>query len=327
MSYASTHVLKSHFTLNQKQYENEINYVCQESCNDIEKHKLESKIGPIFYPHSNVQEQLKQDGKVIRGVFYEIGDFGFRKPYDELNANFKKKHLILAGDSNIFGEWCKNNETLDAQLIKFFPDHQIYNWGIRGGGPHNTLAFMQNFNFKNIIPANQGIFSYTFFPQYMYSRVIGSKNYTAWDDGKSPYYQINKNGTLNYKGNFNDRKFYTFLYKLITSNTLLNKLLPEIPRISTEDILLVSAIFTEMKKAYLKYFSHVKFVIIINNSLEKSDENLTDELVNDLKKNQIDVEVIPFNSTLSKNQFEDGHINSIGQAQLANLYSKILHKY
>lgn len=313
--------------INQKPYKIIENIYCEKECNEQDKDSLQKKIGGIYYPNSLVWLRMLDKEKTIREVKYSIGDYGIRKSKSILSKTPKNKHWLLAGDSNVFGEWCNDDETLDASLGKIIPKYSIYNFGKRGGGPHNTLAFMQNFSYEKLISEQEGVFTYTFFPYYMYQRVIGSKNYLAWDKGESPYYTLDDKENLIYKGSFNDRFFFTSFYKFLSSNSFLNKLFEELPRVHEQDTQLVAAIFYEMKKKYLENFPKGKFVVIINNSMAMSENWKTESLVENLKERGIAVEVIAYSEYYNKHRFIDNHINPEGQRLQADAYANLLKKY
>lgn len=314
-------------TINQKPFKIIEKIYCEKECSENEKDALQKKVGGIYYPNSLVWVRMMDNEKLIKDVKYTIGDYGIRKSKTSSLGALKSKHWILAGDSNIFGEWCSDDETLDASLSSIMPKYSIYNFGKRGGGPHNTLAFMQNFEFKKLITEQEGVFTYTFFPYYMYQRVIGSKNYLAWDKGESPYYALDGSDNLIYKGTFNDRFFFTSFYKFLSSNSFLNKLFDELPRVSESDTNLVAAMFYEMKQSYMKKFPKGKFIVIINNSMARSEDWKTEVLVKNLNQRGVKVEVIPYSEHYNKHRFIDNHIDQEGQRLQADAYVQLLEKY
>ncbi len=284
--------------------------------------QLFQTIGNTFPINSHVIHIKKIKDKTIFEAKYTIGDYGLRVFPKNSSAKKDKNHLIIAGDSMVFGEGCQDNETITAHLSKNLPDYEVLNLGHRGGGPHNTLALFENYPIEKLINQKKGIFMYDFFTQYMFERVIGSKNYVAWDRGQSPYYDLNNNGELERYGNFNDRFFTSLIYKFINSWPWLNKLLPILPRINEHHINIITKVFVKMKKAYLSKFPDGKFFVIINNSSVFNPENSIQILKNNLIKSGIEIIELPFIPLLNETyNFKDGHFNGRGQKLQADAIS------
>ena len=144
---------------NEKPYKLEWNIFCEKDCDHNLAHEIEKNIGPTPMPNSIFQGIFKEKNKILKNVFYSIDQYGLRKSSDPYPEVRKTSHLIIAGDSNIFGEWCKDHETLDYDLSKLLQNSSIKNWGRRGGGPHNTLSQMQFFDYKKSIKQKNGIYT------------------------------------------------------------------------------------------------------------------------------------------------------------------------
>jgi hypothetical protein len=186
---------------------------------------------------------------------------------------------------------------------------------------------MERSDYKKIIKEPNGIFTYTFFSYYMFDRVIGTKNYIAWDGGRSPYYKLNEEGKATYVGSFNDRFILTSLFKYIASNSLLNYLIKDLPRVNKKDVVLVAAIFEKMNRIYKRDFPQGKFVVIVNNSVYTPPRWQTALLVDELHRRNVAVEVIEDNNIFHDKVFFDAHINAPGQVLQAQTYLKLLGRY
>ena len=153
---------------------------------------------------------MKKNNKVIRALFCALifssaaesstvissKDYYEKYTYDKFNFRVidqsflnmnAKKHFIVAGDSNVFGDGCRDEDTLAALLSKDLEDFYVYNWGLQGGGPHDSLYLIEFENALKLIKEKEGIMAYNLFP-FLFERAIGSKNYLKWSRRTSPYY-------------------------------------------------------------------------------------------------------------------------------------------
>ncbi|MBC7713480.1 MAG: hypothetical protein H7177_09080 [Rhizobacter sp.] len=293
----------------------------------VEYENLMSAIGYTAPPYSQFNHIKKINDKLVYDVNYNIGMLGFRTIPDNLLNKGAPFHFIIAGDSNTFSEGCSDKDSIAAQLSPLLKNYYVYNLGQRGAGPHNMLALMKNYPFEDLIKEKNGIFLYNFFPTYMFERVIGSKSYSGWDHGRSPYYDLDRNGKLIRNGYFKDRTFTSIFYNFLNSFKWLNKLIPNLPRINDHHIEIVTKIFLEMKKEYLFKFPSGKFYIIINNSYQAATHESLG-LIKNLKKYKLDYIEVPFNPDFEKGYIlKDLHLNKKGQAtQTKFIAQEILKK-
>lgn len=290
-----------------------------ENFKSAEFNLLIQKIGYVYPPFSKVEHIKHAKDQLMFKALYRLGNYGLRSDSPTIRAPF---HLIIAGDSNVFGEGCNENETVTARLSGLIKDHHVYNFGHRGGGPHNTLSLWEHFPVQNLITEKKGLFIYDLFSSHMLERVIGGKNYVAWDNGISPWYELNDKDEPVFKGQFKDKKI-TALYSFLSSSTLMNWLFPVLPRINSDHLHLVSKIFVKMKALYLASFPEGKFIVLLNNSTMK-DEHV-DELRAELEKYKIETINLPFQERkVEPLTFKDMHFNPEGQKWQAELISAAL---
>lgn len=257
---------------------------------------------------------------------YTYNEFNFRvidQTLLNMNAN---KHFIIAGDSNVFGDGCKEEDTLAALLSKDLKDFYVYNWGLQGGGPHDSLYLIEFRNALKLIKEKEGVLVYNFFP-FLFERTIGSKNYLKWSRKSSPYYQLNENESVSYSGTFEDRFFITSFYKFINKYKWLDSLLPKLPQIHRRHIKLVAHIFKKIGGIYKATFPKGKFVVFINNSYDQDPAHLWQNKQLEIYLKELGVNYKVINSVVSfkgKYTFPDGHITPEGQRIQAEFYKKIL---
>jgi hypothetical protein len=287
--------------------------------------ELVNKIGYVYPPFSTVEHTKTMEGKTLFTARYKIEQYGLRLPAETSKESKKNFHLILDGDSNVFGEGCNEEATLTSQLEKKLTNFHLYNFGHRGGAPHNTLSLIENYPFQNLIAEKKGIFIYDFFTTHMIERVIGGKNYIAWDNGLSPWYDFDEiNNTIVYKGQLKE-KTSSKIYARLSKYSLFNWLFPVLPRITQTHIKLVSKIFAKMKKDYLQSFPEGRFIVLINDTVNDEYDiktiQLTRTLHEELEKENIET-IWPGHqkiNSLDAVTFKDGHFNPEGQKWQAGI--------
>jgi len=214
-----------------------------------------------FVQHDNtvITDEMTGEGKLIYSTVYHTGLYGFRKTVTNENA---QTHLLLAGDSNMFGVGVKDDETLASRLSQSLPSKKIVNLGLGGTGPNSFLFFLQNYSLKPVLgKATKGILIFDFH-HHLIDRVIGSKLFLSWFKN-SPRY-ILKNENVIYAGPFEDfwpAKFYIFLNKLPLNNLLF----PNLPRINQSHIHLTAKVIAQIKTEYLRQTkSNNRFIVTFN---------------------------------------------------------------
>jgi len=279
-------------------------------------------IGPVLIPNSTFIHTKKTEKEVIYQVEYKIGPFGNReKPFHNLRA---KKHLIFGGESNTFGDGTKLEDTFPYLLANKYSLFQVYNLGHRGGGPNNTLALFQHFNLKSYIVEEEGYFFFNLFSDIVLERVIGTKNHTCWDKGRSPYYKIDDKKLI-YKGNFSDRFFVNTFYDFICGNMYLNEWIKNLPRVSDIHYQLMAMILKNIELTYLKFWPKGKFVVVVNHAFENSYLPLNKQIIPWLKKYQIKyVEFPSISYVINRTYKYDQHLNKNGHFEEFQLFNKLI---
>lgn len=289
--------------------------------------KLTETIGHVFPPGTLVLHTKKAGNEIIYDTKYTVGDYGLRIIPD-FYLNIKAvDHLIIAGDSNVFSEGTSDQESLSAWLSRDLKNFHLYNFGHRGGGPHNTLSLMENYPFEKMIKESRGVFLYDFFTPHLFERVIGSKNYTAWDHGSGPYYDLNDEGKLIRRGKFSDRTFINPIYEFISRHKWLNDLLPNLPQLNERHIEITVQILLKMKAEYLKKFPEGRFIVLVNNSYSQVTDKTTKFFLEKLAQNAVQIMQIDYQTLLQKELiFKDLHITGKGQKIQAQLIAQKLLK-
>lgn len=281
---------------------------------------LKSKIGWV-YPVNSYIQHIKNgiDGRVGFDTTYSINEFGLRTVE---NSTDRANHLILAGDSNTFGIGVKDEETLSEIMSKKYPQYHTYNFGHGGGGPHNTLALIEKTSWNKLIHETSGRMIYIFYPEWMLSRVIGSKDYLSWDKGRSPWYEVEDDHVV-YKGSFTKR----LLTKALNFIRLIDPYhwVGDLPKINQDHINLITKIFEKMQAEYLLKFPDGKFTVALSYYASESYE-VIDQIAAILKKSGIDTAILhkAQKRVLLKYHLLDMHFNYEGQKMVENELSRAI---
>jgi hypothetical protein len=276
--------------------------------------EIRNIIGPINAINSTVREKKTNKGQVVFDVLYEINNWGLRKL--PAPKNKRKNHLIIAGDSNTFGVGVKDEETIPFLMTNKLPDYHGYNFGIVGSGPHNTLALLEFTPWEKEIEETDGKMIYIFYPAWLISRLIGSKDYIKWANKINPWYDLDEKNNLVYRGNF-DSRFATYVYKIINLVDYYGWV-GNLPKINSGHIKLAAKVFFKMKIEYLKKFPKGKFIVAVSDASNITHE-MVQEVITILKAEGLDVVYIPSEKINDPSfHFLDYHYNQLGQQFMAD---------
>ncbi|MBC7429184.1 MAG: hypothetical protein H7336_11265 [Bacteriovorax sp.] len=281
-----------------------------------------SYIGNHSQPFSQEHQITRADGKIIYEHYYTIGEFGFRQIDPKYYSKNSKFHLITAGDSNTFGEGISEADLLAVQLANKMKDSHPYNFGIRGSGPHNTLALMEFFPWEKLIKEPKGVFIYNYY-EFLIERVIGYRHIIEWSHGNDPYYALNDKGEAVYKGLFSSRPL-TYFFDVLNYYPFISNLFPVLPRPSHRHLELLAKMFFKMQEKYKKKFPQGHFLVAVNYFYGNNNAGKLEELEQELTKNKIPYIVVPPHEYEPRFLYEDGHLNSMGHKIEAELFLKIL---
>jgi hypothetical protein len=264
----------------------------------------------VPFPFITMSDKLADgNNKIIYNIKYHTGNFGLRITTD--TNTLLPEHLLIGGDSNIFGIGVGDSETLPSRLAQKIKTHAIYNIGLTATGPNATLYFLQHFGLNDIIPGYQrsGIFIYDFH-YFLIERVVGSKEFLRWGIFQARYGL--KNNSVEYLGPFN-HYWLSLFYKFLDYLPFNEKLFPNLPRLSKQHFYLTAKILAVIKKEYLKQTnSNNRFIVSINPKYINPENALgLATFVEILKKENIEVIVFNQKEILDLPAFDDGHLNQI----------------
>lgn len=292
------------------------------------RNKLKKDIGFTYYPGTMVRHSKFDKNKKGYDVTYNIGAFGLREINQKLVNPEAPKHFIIAGDSAVFGEGCNDEDTIVAKLAPFERKAHFYNFGVRGGAAHNTMALMDSYPWESLIKEKEGVFVYAFENGWMVQRIIGSLDYSSWDRGQSPYYKL-ENNKLVRQGTFRDRFFVYWFYRLINSSSWARKYIIDLPRLGVDHIQLVAELFKRMKLNYLQHFPKGKFIVSMRSTATQIEPQLFVRLKDILETSGITVISLPERVHVAGEVLipnKDYHPNGVGNQVMAQIYIDALRK-
>lgn len=159
-------------------------------------------------------------GKKLWDLNYGIDEFKRRITPGE-DQKKASKFLLTIGDSFVFGVGVPDHGTKSFFLAKEFPDHRVYNYGIRGGYPGEILQHMQQIRPEEL-KEKEGIALY--FMQYTHiARIAGMmKELGTWSWRKA-HYSMDAEGKIIRKGTYEtERPWLVWFAKLTAKSNILS---------------------------------------------------------------------------------------------------------
>ncbi len=252
-----------------------------------------------------------------------ICDDGFRKP--SVGAHYKGEDIILAGCSYTWGDYLEYKDTFGAVLTKFFPKYKVYNIGMTGASPKETLYILRNYEKyqnKKILPTltkenDVKYFIYTAIPDQKIRIFVNHRFFVP-----TPLFKIQKS-----KSGEKQLKYYESnnpIYKTFAYSVCANKYMP--PKIFDKYIKnLFTLYMQEIKKEVETIYPNAKFVLFIyDNYVFQSNEFDTQAIKN------LGIDVIKLNeiSTIDfsneKYQTFESHPNGKAWQEIVPLLGKEL---
>ena len=111
-------------------------------------------------------------GQVIYNVTYTVDELNRRIiPYEPPAG--AEQFALFSGGSNTFGEGLNDDETIPALLQRAQLTHRVYNYAVRGYGPHQMLRKFETGKLRREIRERTGIAFYQYFDVHI-GRVLGT---------------------------------------------------------------------------------------------------------------------------------------------------------
>jgi hypothetical protein len=130
------------------------------------------------------------DRDTLYKVTYSTDSWGRRVDNVHDTATSGNKHIILLGCSFTFGEGLPYHETIGSDLESALPGYHAYNYGLVGGGPHQSALFFKpgiDIINKTSIKQDSGFALYTYIDDHL-NRVYGGSIYLRYGSSSPDVY-------------------------------------------------------------------------------------------------------------------------------------------
>ena len=222
------------------------------------------KKGIKIFEKKYYKDELVFDAK------YSFDENGLRisPPFVESDV---KGCILFFGCSFTYGQGVNDSETMPYQVgIKSHGKYHIYNFGVKGYGPHQMLSELEHNVVKNIVNSNGSTYAiYQAIPEHI-NRAAG----LAFWDYYGPKYILGKNKEVRYAGNFDDytvfpKKILKYLNEsLIYRNILGNARFFD----DNKDIDLYEGIVIAAKEIFEKQYPGGEFHIMFWDNISSAGE-------------------------------------------------------
>lgn len=257
-------------------------------------------------------------------IQYELDEFGRRE--DPGLDKTRDEYLILLGDSNIYGEGVRAEETIASHLNRMQEKYSVYNYGIPGTAPHQFLKRFERRRIREEIPNRDGALVLL-----LYDFQVARANLKfSWLLSSSPnqvYYWLDEEGELQGGKSFRQtRPFFYYSYQLLAHSQLrqlISHFSPKIVQIdiyNDEELLLFAKLAERIHKLYQEQFHNERFYILYGGKPSKDRID-----IKYLRERGIKV-FLNFESDLiaSEDTLLDFHYNEIGTKKVAKKIWEII---
>jgi hypothetical protein len=173
------------------------------------------------------QRRFLADKKVWDGTYRVLRGPEVRVPmdFDEDASKTSTLHVNLIGGSFTYGVNLNDDETLSGKFYQFLSVGSrlnVNNFGIPGGGPHNSLFLLDRYRnyFSSMTP---GYSYYFFIDDHIPRSVIDIKHIGDLFD--TPFYIKDQLGEISYAGPYSEVKpFYSQLLYILSKSLFLKKI-------------------------------------------------------------------------------------------------------
>lgn len=216
-----------------------------------------------LFPNSLTSEIITSPGGEKKEIFYAINEFGLRGPSPD--PELKSAHLLISGDSYVFGQAVAESETISSYLGKLHPEMRVTNLGWSGGGIHTALRLFDLMNPREYSPEDNGTFIYVFVNFHIYRWLLRPRA-IRWATPTIPIYREN-DGKVSYEGNLHDywpRKLFRLIRHSSFGRVLSDSLMNVGVGYRAEDVNSFFHGVEELRRRYLAVYPKGRFVFLIH---------------------------------------------------------------
>ena len=155
-----------------------------------------------YRPRASATAWVKKryDDQVVFDVHYSTDDH-HRRVTPSTGSDPVGRFAAFFGCSFTFGVGLNDTETFPNVAAAASPGVRVYNYGLGGYGPANTLAALESLDFAVEIPESSGIAVYTWIDGHI-KRAIGARSIVqAWGEN-FPRYVLGSDGFVRRDGTF-----------------------------------------------------------------------------------------------------------------------------
>lgn len=245
-------------------------------------------------------------------------------------ARQARKALLALGDSYTLGEGVNDQESFPYVLGTYRPATQVYNLGLMGGSPNQTLYEITKLPEKRLpdLPDQEVTAIYTFMADHLerlFCRSLCLTELGAWRMGQ-PFYSL-KDGRPYFEGSFYDRKALNYFYSWFHKSAIVQgtgMVLP--PQFTQEHFDFFATMMIEIRDSLRLRYANLHFYVVM---YPGNSNPHADEIAAACKKKGLDV--LNYANvdikTLSQNREKiagDGHPSPITHMIFARLLNRDL---
>lgn len=227
-----------------------------------------------LFPNSLTSQTITDSSGEKKEIIYSINRLGLRGREPE-TVSPKKFHLLVSGDSFVFGQAVLENETITSYLSELHPDSNVWNLGQSGGGMNTALRLFDLVNPREFSKEDEGFLIYVF-SSFHIGRWFRHPKLIRWATPWIPVYQEDQ-GKFLYQGKLGKNWKYRFFRTLEKSDfgkILSNSLMNFGGSINQEDIQGYFDAVLEYKRRYLEIYPKGRFVVVTH-PLQSGDDKIS----------------------------------------------------
>lgn len=178
------------------------------------------KKGPVFMrPVKSHRSKLIVNGNVIFDVKYSVDGYGRRVTPGE-EGKTADRFLLMLGDSGVFGFGVEDDQTIAAHLGKYYPSVRVYNYGINGLIPGETLDWLRSIEGEPEVSERRGTVLYLWANSYVRRNALALSE-ISWASAR-PYYYVEESGEVVAKETIGEAwPFWSFLSRVYSRSAFL----------------------------------------------------------------------------------------------------------
>ncbi len=222
---------------------------------------------------NNTQHARKyfKSGKTIYDVVYHTDQYHRRTVGQHYDVN--NPHVILFGCSRTYGEGLPDKETLQYLLGEALPDYNIFNYGVPGYGPQQTLALLESGKLPEQVFSKHGYAIYNLADSHIERAIFTTQ---TWWLREAPYYRLTPGGIERQASFATGAPIRTSLVEFLSwsydHSNLLRLIKFHYPlRLTSSDAELVYRIIAAARNNYEQQFQGT-FVVAVDPTLENSGQ-------------------------------------------------------